>query len=231
MGFFDGWDGGSVVSRKTSHGSKKSSSHKSSKKSRSHSPERHRHSASTLEGLLGGGSSPKHHTTSSRGSFFGLGNSSSKSFFGGLAPTPQQLRPTHVQEAEAPLARPRLLRQAPPHEGLHAGHHAADHRRGPDGAPCPLRPAAAPGIERMLGIAAKTASGDSFGLMGEAVRMAGGMGSSGSNSHSTSHYDRGYDGDMRWERTTYQDEGWGHGWGGDSGWGSGFTSGFSKMFA
>lgn len=90
-----------------------------------------------------------------------------------------------------------------------------------------------PGIERMLGLAAKTASGDSFGLMGEAVRMAGGMGggSSNSNSHSNSHYDRGYDGDMRWERTTYEEEGWGHGWGGDSGWGGGLVSGFSKMFA
>lgn len=89
MGFFDGWDGGSVVSRKTSHHPKKSlshksSSHKSSKKSRSHSPERNRHSASTLEGLLGGGSASHRHTSSSRGSFFGLGNSSSKSFFGGL---------------------------------------------------------------------------------------------------------------------------------------------------
>lgn len=91
-----------------------------------------------------------------------------------------------------------------------------------------------PGIERMLGIAAKTASGDSFGLMGEAVRMAGGMGggsNSNSHSHSNVHYDRGYDGDMRWERTTYEDEGWGNGWGGDNGWGGGLVSGFSKMFA
>lgn len=80
-----------------------------------------------------------------------------------------------------------------------------------------------PGIERMLGIAAKTASGDSFGLMGEAVRMAGGMGGSSGKSV---NIDRGYDGDMRWERTTtYQDDGWG----GD-GWGGGLVSGFSKMF-
>ncbi|KAK6865208.1 hypothetical protein PG990_005350 [Apiospora arundinis] len=239
MGFFDGWDGGSVVSRKTSHGSKKSSSHKSSKKSRSHSPERHRHSASTLEGLLGGGSSPKHHTTSSRGSFFGLGNSSSKSFFGGLGRSSsyykRQPRNNFVQRMYKKLKR--LLRDLVYYAKRHpmkvfmlvimplitGGALTALLAR--FGLQLP------PGIERMLGIAAKTASGDSFGLMGEAVRMAGGMGSSGSNSHSTSHYDRGYDGDMRWERTTYQDEGWGHGWGGDSGWGSGFTSGFSKMFA
>ncbi|KAK7924467.1 hypothetical protein PG985_006521 [Apiospora marii] len=237
MGFFDGWDGGSVVSRKTSHHPKKSSSHKSSrssKKSRSHSPERHRHSASTLEGLLGGGSSSSHrHTSSSRGSFFGLGNSSSKSFFGGLGSRSssyykRQPRNSFVQRMYKKLKR--LLRDLVYYAKRHpmkvfmlvimplitGGALTALLAR--FGLQLP------PGIERMLGLAAKTASGDSFGLMGEAVRMAGGMGGSSSSKHV--NIDRGYDGDMRWERTTYQDDGWG----GD-GWGGGLVSGFSKMFA
>lgn len=73
-----------------------------------------------------------------------------------------------------------------------------------------------PGLERMLGLAAKTASGDSIGLMGEAVRMASGMGGSGSVS-----VERGRDGHMAWERkSTYQDEGWG----------DGLMKGVTKMF-
>ncbi|KAK8050343.1 hypothetical protein PG994_012073 [Apiospora phragmitis] len=236
MGFFDGWDGGSVVSRKTSHHSKKSSSHKS-KKSRSHSPVRHRHSTSTLEGLLGGGSPSHKHSSSSRGSFFNLGNSSSKSFFGGLGSRSssyykRQPRSSFVQRMYKKLKR--LLRDLVYYAKRHpmkvfmlvimplitGGALTALLSR--FGLQLP------PGIERMLGIAAKTASGDSFGLMGEAVRMAGGMG--GGSSSKNVHIDRGYDGDMRWERTTYQDDGWGQGWGG-GGWGGGLVSGFSKMFA
>lgn len=65
-----------------------------------------------------------------------------------------------------------------------------------------------PGLERMLGIAAKTASGDSMGLVGEAVRMASGMGG-GSGSVSV---ERGRDGHMAWERrTAYEGAGWGDG--------------------
>ncbi|KAI1451449.1 hypothetical protein F4805DRAFT_451428 [Annulohypoxylon moriforme] len=36
-----------------------------------------------------------------------------------------------------------------------------------------------PSIERMLGVAARAGSGDSVGLVGEAVRMAGGLGGRG----------------------------------------------------
>ncbi|KAK7969933.1 hypothetical protein PG996_001630 [Apiospora saccharicola] len=243
MGFFDGWDGGSVISHKTSHRPKKSSSHKSSKssksskRSRSHSPPRHRHSASTLEGLLGGGSASHRHTSSSRGSFFGLGNSSSKSFFGGLGSRSssyykRQPRNSFVQRMYKKLKT--LLRDLVYYAKRHpmkvfmlvimplitGGALTALLAR--FGLQLP------PGIERMLGIAAKTASGDSFGLMGEAVRMAGGMG--GSSSNKNVNIDRGYDGDMRWERTTYQDDEWGQGWGSDS-WGGGLVSGFQKMFA
>ncbi|KAK8088266.1 hypothetical protein PG997_003227 [Apiospora hydei] len=242
MGFFDGWDGGSVVSHKTTHRARKSASNKSSssksKKSRSHSGERHRHSTSTFEGLLGG-SSPSHkHSSSSRGSFFGLGNSSSKSFFGGLGSRSssyykRQPRNSFVQRMYKKLKR--LLRDLVYYAKRHpmkvfmlvimplitGGALTALLAR--FGLKLP------PGIERMLGIAAKTASGDRFGLMGEAVRMAGGMGGSSSSSKNV-HVDRGYEGDMRWERTTYQDDGWGKGWGGDS-WGGGLVSGFSKMFA
>lgn len=72
-----------------------------------------------------------------------------------------------------------------------------------------------PGIERMLGIAAKTASGDGIGLVGEAVRMASGMSGSGSVS-----IERGRGGGMHWERRSYEDEGWG----------DGLVRGVSKMF-
>ena len=62
-----------------------------------------------------------------------------------------------------------------------------------------------PAVERMLGIAARTAGGDSSGLVSEAVRMVsgggggGGKGGSGSG-YSTVSVERGRDGGMRWER-------------------------------
>jgi hypothetical protein len=80
-----------------------------------------------------------------------------------------------------------------------------------------------PGLERMLGIAAKTASGDSIGLVGEAVRMASGM--SGNSSVSV---ERGRGGGMQWERRSYEGEGWGSGLGG--GLGDGLVRGVSKIF-
>lgn len=52
-----------------------------------------------------------------------------------------------------------------------------------------------PTIERMLGVAARAGSGDSVGLMSEAVRMAGGLG----NNESLSVH-RVRDGDYQWER-------------------------------
>lgn len=56
-----------------------------------------------------------------------------------------------------------------------------------------------PAVERMLGIAARTAGGGgSAGLVTEAVRMVSGGG--GSSGHSTVSVERGRDGGMRWER-------------------------------
>ncbi|TGJ84187.1 hypothetical protein E0Z10_g4578 [Xylaria hypoxylon] len=164
MGFFDSWgDGGSVVSRK-SHKSHKSSSHKHKReksRSRSHSRERRskRHSSSGggLGDLLGDDYS-KHNA--SRGSFFNLGNSSTRSFF-------------------------------------------------------------SMAIQRMMGLAAKTAGGTgTVGLMGEAVRMATGLG----NNSSTN---RGYDGGLHYEkrRTEYTD------YSGGSGGGGGFLGGIGKFFS
>ena len=61
-----------------------------------------------------------------------------------------------------------------------------------------------PSLERMLGVASKAASGDSFGFMNDAVRMAGSFGGAA----------RGRDGGMHWERTaSYNGPRGGDGWG------------------
>lgn len=78
-----------------------------------------------------------------------------------------------------------------------------------------------PGIERMIGIGAKAASGDSMGLVGEAVRMAsGGLGGGRAGSV---HVERGYDGGYSWEKRSMEREGSG-------GWTDGLMSGVAKMF-
>lgn len=64
------------------------------------------------------------------------------------------------------------------------------------------------GIERMLGMASRAASGDSFGVAAEAMRMATDFGGTGGAS-----VERGRDGDYEWERKTS--------FGGDSSWGGG----------
>jgi hypothetical protein len=82
------------------------------------------------------------------------------------------------------------------------------------------------GIQRMLGLAAKTAGGGGgIGLMGEAVRMATGLGGD-SNSTRSASISRGYDGDLQFERrrTEYTDYS-----GGSSG--GGFFSGVGKFFS
>lgn len=91
MGFLDSWadryDGASVVSRK-SHKSHRSSSHKHHKRDKSHSrsdSREHRgkrhHSSSEAGGIFGeDGNYAKHNA--SRGSFFSMGNGSTRSFFG-----------------------------------------------------------------------------------------------------------------------------------------------------
>lgn len=64
-----------------------------------------------------------------------------------------------------------------------------------------------PTIERMLGIGARAMSGDTAGLVGEAMRMAGGMGGDGRVS-----LERGRDGGLQWERRSYEREFGGGGW-------------------
>lgn len=53
-----------------------------------------------------------------------------------------------------------------------------------------------PSLERMMGMASRAASGDSFGAVTDAVRMAG-LGGVGAGS---AHVARGRDGGMQWER-------------------------------
>lgn len=92
MGFFDSWDGASVVSSSSKHhkSHKSSSSHKSSRKrskSRSHSRDRkHRSSgnASVVGNFFNGSGSHYGKHNSSKASFFNLGNNSSRSLFGGM---------------------------------------------------------------------------------------------------------------------------------------------------
>ena len=65
-------------------------------------------------------------------------------------------------------------------------------------------------IERMLGMASKAASGDSFGVVTEAMKMASGGGFGGGDVKIR----KGRDGNMQWERSTYrEDDGWGGGFG------------------
>ncbi|KAH9902096.1 hypothetical protein F4778DRAFT_781340 [Xylariomycetidae sp. FL2044] len=246
MGFWDSWDGGSVISRKPSHHhhKKSSSSHKHRKrsKSRSRSRSRVRHSytaPSGLGGLFGADSHYQKHNAS-RGSFFNLGNSSTRSFFGlGRSNSSsfykRSPRANFVQRMYKKLKR--LLRDLM--------HYAKRH-------PVkvfmlvimPLITGGAltallarfglrlpPGLERLLGIAARTASGDGIGLVGEAMRMVGGGGGGGGGGGSGSvRVERGRDGaGYQWERRSeYSSDGFGGG-GGD--WGNGFLGGIGRIFS
>lgn len=73
-----------------------------------------------------------------------------------------------------------------------------------------------PSLERMLGLGARAMGGGglgSIGLVGEAVRMASGMG----GGHADVRVERGRDGGMQWERKSWEREGedfLGGGWGG-----------------
>lgn len=71
-----------------------------------------------------------------------------------------------------------------------------------------------PRVEKMLGIAARSASGGGMGMVGEAVRMASNMGGNGSVS-----IERGRSGGMQWERSVDEE-----------GWGRGFMNGVSNFF-
>ncbi|KFH47955.1 hypothetical protein ACRE_011790 [Hapsidospora chrysogenum ATCC 11550] len=81
-------------------------------------------------------------------------------------------------------------------------------------------------IERLLGIASKAATGDAGGLVGEAVRMAGGLAGGSSGSASARVRVRGDDSDLAWERSYSGRRGGG---GGGDGWGDA-VSGVAKMF-
>ena len=82
------------------------------------------------------------------------------------------------------------------------------------------------GLERMVGIGAKAMTGDGIGLVGEAVRMAGGLGAGGGSVS----VERGRDGDFQWERKSVDRDGGGGGaWGGLGGALGGMGS-VAKMF-
>ncbi|KAI1800401.1 hypothetical protein F4811DRAFT_30945 [Daldinia bambusicola] len=213
MGFFD-WedeDADSVVSSSTrkSH----STTHHRSSKSRD-SPRSHR---SKRAGSVYGGDSHYSKHSSSRSSFFGLGNGSTRSFFslGGHSNSSyykRQPRSSFIQRTLKKLRR--LLRDLVYYAKRHpfkvfmlvvmplitGGALTALLAR--FGLRLP------PTIERMLGVAARAGSGDSVGLMNEAVRMAGGMGGGGSGGRNESNLAAyrgrdgyGYgDGDFHWER-------------------------------
>lgn len=84
-------------------------------------------------------------------------------------------------------------------------------------------------IEKMLGVAGKAASGDSIGLVGDAVRMAsGGFGGAGVQETKVS-VDRARRGGYEWERRRVERDVWPES--GESDWGiSGLVSGVGKMF-
>ncbi|KAK6954026.1 hypothetical protein Daesc_003988 [Daldinia eschscholtzii] len=205
MGFFD-WeddDADSVVSTSTrkSHSTTHHRSSKSRDSPRSHRSKRHSGSSS----VFGGGDSHYNKHSSSRSSFFGLGNGSTRSFFslgGGRSNSyyKRQPRSSFIQRTVKKLRR--LLRDLIYYAKRHpikvfmlvimplitGGALTALLAR--FGLRLP------PTIERMLGVAARAGSGDSAGLMSEAVRMAGGMG--GKNESLSVHRVR--DGDYQWER-------------------------------
>ncbi|KAK4659244.1 hypothetical protein QC762_108475 [Podospora pseudocomata] len=86
-------------------------------------------------------------------------------------------------------------------------------------------------IERLIGVAGKAASGDSVGLVGEAVKLAGAAGgAAGAVKMARSTVERstrGYDGSS-WEKTT---ESFTRELGGGGGWGDGMVKGVTKFFS
>ncbi|KAJ6446262.1 putative protein Pop3 [Purpureocillium lavendulum] len=213
-------------------------------RSRSRSSSRRRGGTSIAGSLLGGlgdshyskhnasrgsffGLGDSHYSkhNASRGSFFGLGNSSRSSFFGlGGRSSYYKRSPRQGFMQRAYKRLKRMIRDLI--------HYAKRH-------PwkvfflvlMPLVTGGAltallarfglrmpPSLERMLGVASRAASGDGFGVVSEAVRMAGDFGSGGAR------VERGRDGGLQWERrSTY---GPGHG---NDGWGDSIK-GVAKMF-
>ncbi|KAL0938650.1 uncharacterized protein CTRU02_205260 [Colletotrichum truncatum] len=229
MGFFD-FDSASVISGKSSHSRRHSSHHKKHKhRSRSRSSSRSkRHSAPSIAASIFGGDDYKKHN-SSRSSFFGIPNASRSSFFGfgGRSPSYYKRSPRTSFLQKTLKQVKRLWRDLVYYAKKHpykvvalvimplitGGFLTALLAR--FGLRLP------PGIERMIGIGAKAAQGDSIGLVGEAMRMASnGLGSRGGSVN----IERGYDGGMQWERRSVERDG------GGGGWTDGLISGVAKMF-
>lgn len=232
MGLFDNWDGESVVSSSTRRS--RSGQHKTSKSrdsSRSHRSSKRHSGLGSFFGVDGSGThhsssgSHYHKHNSSRSSFFNLGNGSTRSFFSlGRSNSyyRRQPRSSFLQRTLKKLKR--LLRDLMYYAKRHpfkvfmlvimplitGGALTALLAR--FGLRLP------PSIERMLGVAARAGSGDSVGLMGEAVRMAGGIGRNESIS-----VQRARDGGYEWERRReYHSESRG---------GGGFLNGIRDFFS
>jgi hypothetical protein len=91
-----------------------------------------------------------------------------------------------------------------------------------------------PFLERMLGLAARAGAGDSLGVVGEAVRMVTGKGSSSTKvtRTSTSVVQRGREGGMAWEATRRSMSERDYSGGGKGGgWGDGLKKGISNFFS
>lgn len=230
MGFLDPFtDGLSVLgggshrrhrshSRSRHHKKKRSKSHSSSSRSRS----RHRSKGSGLTGaFLGIGSSymANNKSTASRSSFFGLGDAGSRSsFFGSSRPSYYKRSPRHGFMHRALKQVKRLFRDLVHYAKRHpwkvfflvlmplitGGFLTALLAR--FGLRMP------PSLERLIGMASRAVSGDSIGLVGDAVRMASDFKGPGS---------------VRVEKyaTTFG----GGGGGRDEGWGDNLV-GMAKMF-
>ncbi|KPM37691.1 hypothetical protein AK830_g8872 [Neonectria ditissima] len=224
MGFLDAFnDGGSIVSGRTSHRKSSSRHHKkrrSRSRSRSSSPHRRSSGRSIAGSFFGGGERnrdrhDKHN--SSRGSFFGLGgNNSRSSFFGNNRSSYYKRSPRQgfIQKSYKQVKR--LLRDLVHWAKRHpwkvfflvimplitGGFLTALLAR--FGLRIP------PVIERMLSTASKAASGDSVGVVGDAVRMASGGFGGGASS-------------VRVERDSFTTGG------GDNNWGGGLMGGAGLM--
>ncbi|KID99958.1 hypothetical protein MAJ_04015, partial [Metarhizium majus ARSEF 297] len=232
MGFLDPFtDGLSIgpggMSRPSKHrrdASRSRRKHRS--RSRSSSRTRGGGANSIAGALLGGLTGDSHYNkhNSSRGSFFGVGNNNSRSSFfnfggGGSRSSYYKRSPRQgfMQRAYKRLKRliRDLIHYAKRHPwkvfflvvmplvttGALAGLLARFGLRIP------------PSLERMMGMASRAASGDSFGLVSDAVRMAGDF---GGNTRGAS-ISRGRDGGMQWERRSsygsyggYDDYGYGN---------------------
>ncbi|KAI7780312.1 hypothetical protein LA080_016160 [Diaporthe eres] len=230
MGFLDGWDSASVISRKSHHSKHHGSSSKRRSKSgsvflrpksRSRSRSRSPGARSIAASIFGGDDDRHRHSRheSNRGSFSGLPNASTKSFFGfdkhrsSTSSYRRSPRPNFLTRAYKQLKR--LLRDLVYYAKRHpvkvftlvvlplltGGALTALLAR--FGLRLP------PSLERMLGVGARAMSGGTAGLVGEAVRMASGMGGDGKVS-----LERGYDGGLQWERKSWERDshgGWGDG--------------------